>query len=226
MKRLSGLLIALVVLVGVLWLAYEFIDVHPPFQLATPQQQLQVTVSHLQDDGTSYSIDVQYPQFGISAIDKQIAEVVNAAATEIRSYPANPPDSSTPKDSLTGSFTNAYIGPDIVSTELVLSQDTGGAHPNTSLVGLVFDRSTGRKFTVDDALRLTGLSLDQISTQAKAQLSAKLGNSFMSPDGVNADPQNFNSFIVSASDVTFIFQQYQVAPYSAGPQQVNFERKQ
>ena len=47
----------------------------------------------------------------------------------------------------------------------------------------------------------------------------------MFEEGADTNPENFSSFVISADKVTFIFQQYQVAAYAAGPQEVSFERK-
>ena len=118
-----------------------------------------------------------------------------------------------------------YAGSDIISVKLLLSQDTGGAHPNTVAVGVNVDPKTGRALTLDDALALTGMSLGQVAAESLAQLKAKLGADMIFPEGADPKPENYGTFLVSASAVTFVFQSYQVAPYSSGMQEVSFPRK-
>ncbi len=184
----------------------------------------QVTEAELSETSDSYAINITYPQFGVAAIDSQIKAAVDAAVDEIKSIPANPAGSATPQNSLDGSFNSVYIGPDAISVTLVLSQYTGGAHPMTILSGLNFDRTTGKRLGLEDALALTGLTVGEVSAQATAELQTKLGESFF-PEGTTTNPENFSSFKISADKVTFIFQQYQAGPYAAGPQEVSFERK-
>jgi hypothetical protein len=56
------------------------------------------------------------------------------------------------------------------------------------------------------------------------QLSSRLGDAFFE-EGVRATAQNFGTFRIGRQDVTFVFNNYQVAPYAAGPQEVSFRRK-
>ena len=224
MKKLIGLLVLLVVLLVALYLIFSFWHVRP-LSLSAPAQGVEITTGQMHDEGDSYTIDAQYPQFGIPTIDAEIQKAVEDASTEVKGYPANPSDSATPKNSLDVTFDKVYVGPDIVSLELILSEYSGGAHPMTIFTGMNFDRATGKQLQLDDALALTGLSVEQVSAQATAQLSAKLGDGFQFPEGANTNPENFSSFVVSSDKVTFIFQQYQVAAYSAGPQEVSFDRK-
>ncbi len=214
MKR--GLLIlalAVIVLAG----AYIiFSGMHTP---PAPQ----VTTATDMESGESYSIDAQYPQFGIPAIDSQIRAALQEQIAEIKDYPALPPDSATKQNALVARFGNAYIGPDIVSAELIFSVDTGGAHPNTLISGVAFDRATGKRLELNDALSLIGKSVADVSASSSAQFSQAFGDGFFA-EGADTNPENFSSFSVSKEAVTFIFQPYQVAAYAAGPQRAVFPR--
>lgn len=94
----------------------------------------------------------------------------------------------------------------------------------TAFVGENFDRATGKELSLDDALTLTGLTLQQVSDGARGQLQAKLGQDFIFPDGASPSPDNFSAFVVTPNAVTFIFQEYQVGPYSVGAQEASFPR--
>ncbi|MEK7133998.1 MAG: DUF3298 domain-containing protein [Patescibacteria group bacterium] len=191
---------------------------------ATTTPQVQVTMGTMNEETTTYVIDVQYPKFNTPAIDAKIEEIVNGTTAEFKALPANPPDMASPQNELTVRYESPYIGSDIVSFKLVISEYTGGAHPNSLFSGLNFDRATGKRLLQSDAFKMIGMTAQQVSVAATAQLKQKLGETFFS-EGANSNPENFSSFLISADKVTFIFQPYQVAAYAAGPQEVSFERK-
>lgn len=198
-----------------------------PSFVATTTPQVAVvpfTTMEMKEVTATHSIDVKYPKFGIVTIDPKIEKVVNEIVKEFKTLTANPPDMASPLLELTLDFDTPYIGPDIVSVEIVHTEYTGGAHPNSLSHGLNFDKATGRQLVLDDALRMIGLTLKQVSVAATAQLEERLGDVFF-PDGADSNSGNFSSFLISADTVTFIFQPYQVAPYVAGPQTISFERK-
>jgi len=223
MKKIIGVLLILIGCIGALYLLSPYVHSIPVASSAPAATE--VTVAHVYDNTDAYTIDAEYPQVGIPIIDAQIAKAVNDALAEFKTLPQNPHDSSTPQNQFTGRFDKVYVGPDVVSAELILEEYTGGAHPNTAFSGVTYDRQSGKLLTLDDALRMTGLTLDQLSAQASAQLQAKLGDSFMFPEGANTNPDNFSSFVVGTSTVTFLFQQYQVAPYVFGEQEISFPKK-
>ncbi len=192
----------------------------------TPQQsEPQLTTATIQESNEVYAINVKYPQFGISQIDAQIKADVDAAVKEIKDTPAIPEDSAAGQNTLDGSFESAYIGPDVISVKLILSQYTGGAHGMTIFSGVNFDRATGKRLTQADAFRMIGMNVQQVSTAASAQLKQRLGEDVFFEDGANTNTENYSSFVITKDKVTFIFQQYQVAPYAAGPQEVSFSRR-
>jgi hypothetical protein len=226
MKRIVALLIVLAVLIGLLVLISNFTKIRTPFSAGAPAQSISMTTAQIHENTGTYSINAQYPQFGIPSIDTQIQKAVEAAAADIRSSPANPPDSAVMQNTLDVSFDKVYAGPDVVSVELILSEYTGGAHPNTAFTGMSFDRATGTELTLDDALKLTGLTLDQVAAQSSVQLQQQLGDGFQFRDGASPAADNYSQFLVDEKNVTFIFGEYQVAAYAAGVQYVSFPRKQ
>jgi hypothetical protein len=223
MKKIFGLILVLAACIGALYLLAPY--VHPVQAPDTSPSGVEVTTQTVHEDTDAYTIDVQYPQVGIASIDAQIKKAVDDALAEFRSLPQNPQDSATPQNDFTGRFDKVYVGPDAVSAELILSEYTGGAHPMTIFSGVNFDRTTGKPLVLNDALKMTGLTIDQLSAQATAKLKAQLGDGFQFSEGANTNPENFSSFLIGTSSVTFIFQQYQVAAYVYGPQEVSFPKK-
>ena len=78
--------------------------------------------------------------------------------------------------------------------------------------------------TLGDALSLIGLSLEEMAAGAKRQLNERYSEMLIAPEGADALAENYSTFTISASAVTFIFQPYQVTAYAAGAPEVTFER--
>ena len=229
MNRTIGYVLALVVLVGLAYAIYTYVPKAPPLQAVNTGEQKQdgteLKVETVSEDTEAYLIDVRYPQFGIPLVDAKIKAVVDNAVAAFKSYPANPPDSAVPKNEFTGSFNSTYVGADVVSVALSISEYTGGAHPNTVIIGVNVDRKTGKDVTLDDALLMIEKTLPEVSGESLVQLKAVLGEDMLFPEGAEPKADNYSVFLVSKDKVTFIFNNYQVAPYSAGPQSAEFARK-
>ncbi len=230
MMKIGGYLLALIILLGIAFLLYTYAPRAPLLGTNT------ATTTETTADGTemkteviatstaTYRIEIRYPQFAIPVVDAKIKAVVDRAITEFKKYPANPADSSVSQNELTGSFDSTYAGPDIVSVELSISEYTGGAHPNTALIGVNVDRTTGKELTLDDALALIGKTLPQVAESSIEELKRQFGGDLAFPEGADPKPENYSTFVVSKDKVTFIFNNYQVAPYAAGHQEVWFKR--
>lgn len=228
--RLVGYILALLVLCGVAYAVYLFAPRVPtlntgPGPVATTSSEVTIQEKVVTESTDTYKIDAHYPQFGIPAVDEKVQAVVENALREFRAYPANPRDSSAPQNELVSSYNSVYIGPDIASVALSISEYTGGAHGNTVIIGVNVDRATGRELSLDDALALIGQTLPQVSDESLSQLRATLGEDLTFPEGADAKAENYGTFLVSEDRVTFVFNNYQVAPYAAGQQSVEFARK-
>lgn len=224
MNRYFAFVLAIVALGIVGFLLFPYLNTS---QEPTPPQEIassaSLTTETISEDSATYTIDVKYPQFGFASIDANIKAKIDAAVSELKAVPPNPPESATPKNEFNGTFEDVYIAGDVISVALVLSQYTGGAHPMTIVSGMNYDPRTGKQLLQEDAFGMIGKTAAEVSVEATAQLKAKLGDAFFE-EGANSNPENFSSFLVSENGVTFIFQQYQVGPYSAGVQEVSFSR--
>lgn len=213
------MLLAIGLLAGGAYVMRTTVHVPPSVSHAIPTLHT-LTIS---EETATYAIDVQYPQFGIPAVDAHIQTVLENMLTEFRAYPPLPSESAAGKNAFVGRFDKSYVGPDIISVELILSTDTGGAHPMTLFSGMAFDRSTGKRLELADALELTGKTVADVSASSTDFFDKKFGEAFFR-EGADTNPENYSSFTVSMDAVTFVFQQYQVAAYAAGPQEVRFVR--
>jgi hypothetical protein len=226
MKRIFAYLLAVVVLGALAYTVY----LHAP-RLSSPAGSaatttgitgVQMQVATELDDTDVYHIEARYPQFGIPAVDSKIKAAVESAVSDFKSIPPLPPGSAAQKNQFIGSFAAVSVESGAVSVELLFSEDTGGAHPNTTAVTVNVNPQTGQDITLDSALAMTGLSLQQVAAESLTQLQTQLGADLIFPDGANPLPDNYSTFLIGTSTVTFVFQNYQVAPYSDGMQQVSF----
>lgn len=218
-------LLVLVALIGgayVLWTKAPRID---DVQVATSTPvSVEMTVAEIKEDTGTYTIEVAYPQFGIPAVDTVVKGYVDAAIAAFKSYPADVPSvDSVPKNEQVISFSETYAGSDYVSVALLVSEYTGGAHPNSVYIGVNVDVRTGKEATLDDALALIGKSLKEVAAKTDADMKAKLADAYFE-EGAEAKAENYSTFTIGKDSVTFIFNSYQVGPYAAGPQEVAFAR--
>lgn len=215
-------LAALVVLLGaayVIWNNAPRLEEPARGATSTPS----VTEVRIEESTDVYTIEGEYPQFGVAAMDTAVKRIVEEAVAAFKAYPANPADSAVPKNEQSISYGSVYLGQDFLSTSLVISEYTGGAHPNSVITGVTVDRASGAELSLDGALALIGRSLEQLAADTDARLRSELADAYF-PEGATAKPENYSVFIVSEDEVTFIFNNYQVGPYVIGPQFVAFER--
>jgi hypothetical protein len=195
---------------------------------AQVSQQVEVTKETISESSDEYTINIEYPQFGIPTADVYIEEAMRESADAIIAQAATdtPVAQGFRKYELFGTTQSTYVGEDLVSARVVLSQDFGGAHPLPIVTTYNFYRSTGALITLEDVLGMIGKTLDQVAGESLVQLNAQLGADIIAPEGASADAANYQTFVIDGSSVTFIFQPYQVAPYAAGAPEVPFPRKQ
>src|SRR3989344_1325888 len=228
MNRILGYILALAVLSGIAYGIYILVPRGPalstvPVTDTSSGTEMKAEVVYGSTD--TYRIEVRYPQFGIPAVDEKIKAVVDKAVAEFKTYPANPPDSAVAQNELTGSFDSTYVGADVARVALSLSEYTGGAHPNTVIIGVNVDRATGTELSLDDALAMIGKTLSQVADQSVPQITKALVEEGFGEDaffaaGAEAKTDNYSTLLVSKDRITFVFNNYQVGPYAAAQQYV------
>ena len=121
-------------------------------------------------------------------------------------------------------YATANHSASVVSLIFTVYQYTGGAHGSTTITTYTFDTANNRLITLDDLFTNTTDALTLVAPMAQAAIAKNLGD-MNQPDmlqaGTAVDPQNYAAFSLDADSITFYFQQYQVAPYVAGIQQVS-----
>jgi len=224
MKRVIYL-IGIVLVLCVIWYLTTLIPLPPR---APSENAISVATSTLMASTTNYTVEADYPQFGIPVIDSQIKQQIDNGVSDLESQAVSdqPAANGFPIYDFTSAFDSVYVGPDYISVRLILADYTGGAHELPVIIGDNFHRDTGELATLDEALSLTGMTLDQVASSSKAQLA-------QNPDtqptdiwtsGSDPTPNNYSTFLINKDSVIFIFQPYQVAPFSSGAPEVTFPR--
>ncbi len=225
MQKILTYTVLLVALAGVAFLVWSYAPrLEEPQPATATSTALEMRIVEDSEDTAGYSIDVRYPQFGVEQVDSAVKRVVDGATAAFKAYPAErESDSALPKNEQSIAFNSVYTGSDYVSVELTISEYTGGAHPNTIIVGVNVSRATGEEVGLDEALFLVGKDLAALASETDAELKTRLGEAYF-VEGAEPTEQNYATFLIGRDDVTFVFNSYQVAPYSSGPQEVSFKR--
>ncbi len=186
------------------------------------------------EEGENYVLDIKYPVTGKQEIDTSIQEFIedqrNEFLSEVNSFfggeepPGGWPDW---KYELIIVYHDFHPFSEIVSFKFEGYSFTGGAHGSSVLHTKTFDLATGREYTLDQVFKRETPYLQTLSQLTREQLQQqdKLGNDyqeFMVEPGTAPDKENFTHFVLKENSVVFYFEDYQVAPYAAGEQYVEF----
>jgi hypothetical protein len=229
-----GKFIGYVLTVLVLGVAAYFIYMHAPrlapptgTDMATSTEQIgEGSMRSVNEQTDTYTIDITYHHVSSEAINTEIDAEIRSVVDAFKADAAQmgTPEPGFPKFALQGEGADVYEGGDITSERVNLYQDTGGAHGLPIVLTLNYDSATGEKISLDRALSLIGMNLEQVSQKALSQLHQEFGDSVFE-EGAQPTPENYGTFLVSPYNVTFIFQAYQVVAYAAGMPEVTFARK-
>lgn len=112
------------------------------------------------------------------------------------------------------------FSPEIVSLKFTIDEYTGGAHGMVYFKTITFDVAQGRELTFDDLFQEEFNPLWTIAPLVQESIAAQLGE-FADVDwiaeGTGENPDNYQNFVVTPTELIFYFPPYQVAAYAAGP---------
>ena len=209
---LAGLAVLVLVLTEGIWLVSHGKAYETDSSIAT------TTIAETTD---TYQINIAYPTLGVAKADIKVKAIVDKTVSEFKAIPPNPTPISA-KSELDGEFEIISSEPSILSVLMQIYQFTGGAHGGTTAYGLNF-HPDGNTVTLDEALALTGKSLQEVAEDATKQLTEDF-QMVQFPEGAAPTRENYSTFVIDKNSVTFIFQQYQVEAYVAGMPQITIPR--
>jgi len=96
----------------------------------------------------------------------------------------------------------------------------GAAHPGSYSLTLNHDLAGGRELALADLFLPNSNYLEAISSYCIAELSKQPFFEGPFAEGAQPTPENYRNWNITPAGLLITFDEYQVAPYAAGPQQV------
>lgn len=184
-----------------------------------------------------YTIKVNYPQIegdNLSANEKQFNQVVsdlaNQEIVQFKKYvAADMVHMQTLPDELKHNSFQMDYDIDVVKSKsgsiisVRLSNEgfqAGRAHPYHNHRVINFDLGTGKVITLDSLFKPRSKYLSIIANYSKTKLDEKLKDKSFIANGTKAEAKNFKNWNVENDAILITFDEYQVAPYVYGAQEV------
>jgi uncharacterized protein YecT (DUF1311 family) len=172
-----------------------------------------------------YEITIAYPRLSdLGAVaDAGFDRTVRAIAfgkDVVAEYRELQPGPSGSENFYLVEYEATYLDPRLASVVFAISTYSGGAHPNSARVGLLYNFATHRRLEIADILADPEHAVPAIAAICKARLAAdaeKSGWDLFDEADVGAVVREAENWAVRPSSVEILFDPYSVAPYAAGP---------
>lgn len=157
-----------------------------------------------------------------TAVDGIVADTAGSFKADTIQYQSGsdlPPDMAD-----VGSYMDvAYKAFTPTDTLLSISFDVGwytagAAHPNSYSRTLSYDLSKGKVLTLAELFKIDAPYLEALSAYSVKVLTEK--GTLLFPDGAEPTEENYKNWNLTPDGLLITFDDYQVAPHAAGPQQV------
>lgn len=235
----TALILGILILVfcGVIWLKNGGKLVNQPE--ATPSEvnvTPQAEQVEIKESTSTYTVDVKYPEFSglSSSISQNAANGLLKTRTEgsisdfkkdvAENFIVGEPD--LPPSALQIDYEVVYLTDSVASVKLSSYYYLAGmAHPNSYYSVFNYDFKDNKEIFLADFFNPGSDYLLALSTTSAEYLKEKLtADGYYLEDfvevGTEPKADNFLTFVFDKDKITLIFNVYQVAPYVAGPQQV------
>ena len=183
---------------------------------------VQVSKETIKESNKLYDITVNYPVTKSESITAYMSDFVK---NEIEIFKQN----VTGENELPDGYPSATLNisyeerkSENANTYLfVIYTDTGGAHGLTVTRTFSFAKN-GERINIEDLFTNGAQGLGVIADYVKTELQKKeFADRNWIAEGAASTTENYKSFVIEDSGVTFIFDPYQVAAYAAGTQNVS-----
>ncbi|MCX5642744.1 MAG: DUF3298 domain-containing protein [Candidatus Omnitrophica bacterium] len=177
----------------------------------------------IKESGHNYELDLSFPVTGKIFIDRPIQKLVDETIAEFKKNIGTDLPSENWKNELKGVYRAFRFSEEIIGFRFEIYAFTGGAHGNTRIITRNFSLGAQRTIGLEDVFRKESGYLAEISRIAVKQLEKKLGfyaQESWIKEGAGPKEENFTRFNLLPGAIVFYFEQYTVAPYAAGVQEV------
>lgn len=195
-------------------------------------EQIVLTPKKFTEEGKSsaYQITAEYPEVsGLTdpiiekKINVAIADRVNEVIADFKQSMASVRVEKGESSTLDIGYTAEHLAtlPHLIVFRLTESYfEAGAAHPGQTTETFNFDTRTGQILTLDDLFVPGTPYVEKISEYSIKELKNRLGNEDQISRGAGPDSENFEAFLLTDGGLKIVFNQYQVAAYAAGEQEV------
>jgi hypothetical protein len=210
-----------------------------PDQAIQVTDDLQLTSQDIKDENPDlyYQIEGSYPKISGETLtpsaekfNQAVSAIVNTELDEFKKYVK---EDSIHIKTLPEEMRKNYLDIDyeidliqpkqtkIISVRIsVEGMQAGRAHPYHKTFILNFDFTNGKVLALSDLFKPKSNYLKIISDYCQKTLSAKLEDKFMISEGTKPIEKNFTKWNMEADHLLITFDEYQVAPYVYGLQEV------
>jgi hypothetical protein len=192
---------------------------------------------HEENQSLYYTMDATYPQITgkhLSDAAQQFNQQVNKKVNdEIQQFKDSVKRDTLHRETLPESvrYNNLKIDYDIdiihpdqlslISVRLnIEGMQAGRAHPFHLHRVLNFDLTHGKELALSDLFKPKTRYLTALAKYSNTKLNASLQDKWMITKGAQPRMQNYKNWNIQADSILITFDEYQVAPYSEGPQEV------
>jgi hypothetical protein len=203
----------------------------PPINSANLSQSVSLVSIPFSEEGQTpvYTITAQIPNLTgnddprVQAFNSELKDIVQKEVDSFKEntlqYAATSPISAG--SSLDVRYTLIGQRGDVWSIKFDVSYYyDGAAHPGDYSVPVNYDLEHGRDLTLDELFLPGSHYLEAISQYCKSELSKRDIAFDMFSQGADPTSENYRSWNISDDGLMITFDEYQVAPYAAGPQVV------
>lgn len=180
----------------------------------------QIRTETVTDMSKGYEINAVYPVTKSETITSVFRNFVN---DQIASFKTDTDVAQLPEGyrAVTLDITYEQFKNEAADTYVFLSySDTGGAHGLSATTTFSFSK-TGQRIEVADLFTNGVRGLGPVADYVQKELlKGEFADKAWIAEGAAPQKENYRNFIIAPEGVTFIFDQYQVAPYAAGVQKV------
>jgi hypothetical protein len=115
----------------------------------------------------------------------------------------------------------------VISVRLFFeSMQAGRAHPSHEYQVVNYDLSQGKVLTLNEMFKPNADYLKAFSSYSTKRLNETLHDKWMVDNGTQPIAKNFKNWNIQNDSILITFEEYQVAPYVEGPQEVEIPLKE
>ncbi len=200
----------------------------PASATPTPPATLSSVSLHEENKNPAYEVKAQVPTLDGNTDARVVnfnTAMLNLVNKEINAFKENvsqlPPSSVSPGSFLDVSYALTLQKGDLWSLKFNFSgYAAGAAHPYLYSITVNYDLGQGRQLLLSDLFLPNSDYLKTISNYCIAQLSKRdIGFDGFS-QGAEPTSENYRNWNITRDGLMITFDEYQVAPYAAGPQTI------